>query len=594
MNMTDSSFLCLDLGSTNVRAMGVHIKNGRARQSAIKVCESSDTIFALKTAVDELESEIGKHFESAYVTGDFGFADSKLVSKTTRWAGEHKITASDIYKQISDAMTELQENQSVPLHIIPMRYDISSFKNIKTPINQTDNILSSIFHIISYARDDMKVAQNALRAAHIECSGFYDPAFLVGTDVRKNSSPAVLLDLGASFTTVSLWTSRGIVQIMKIPMGEAKITDAISDTLNISVDDAERIKRENFSAYPRDMDRFTVADARHELSRADVIDAGLPVLREILSLVSDNIAAFVEKNAPTDLYVYGGGANISEINDLLSDTFKMTVHNLGADAAVTAASNMVLRNNAGRAKRFAMRRERWANMFSFIPKIFKRKKRKNRQQYVPIMPSTLAFNMTSPATYQLFNSGNISVIHCDVMDGFYVDRITGSMEELKFIRSQTRAHLNVHLMTENPLIWAEQAATNGADTIIISTGVNGVRPALKRIREMGKRCGIALHPNAPLEILKPILREVDEILVMSVIPGAGGQKFMDDALYRISTLANTRRRYGLKFKISVDGGINADTAQKCWAAGADLLVAGSYLANAADFPLAVQSLLPKN
>lgn len=210
------------------------------------------------------------------------------------------------------------------------------------------------------------------------------------------------------------------------------------------------------------------------------------------------------------------------------------------------------------------------------------------------MPSTLAFNMTGPAAYKMFDSAGISMIHCDVMDGFYVDRITGGIEELKRIRSSTSAHLYVHLMTENPIVWADQAAAAGADTIVISTGTNGVRAALKHIRELGKRCGIALHPDAPLEILKPVLKEVDDVLIMSVAPGSGGQKFRTDAPYRISTLANTRRRYGLGFKIAVDGGINADTARWCWAAGADYLVAGSYLANADDFPLAVQSLLPRN
>ena len=81
---------------------------------------------------------------------------------------------------------------------------------------------------------------------------------------------------------------------------------------------------------------------------------------------------------------------------------------------------------------------------------------------------------------------------------------------------------------------------------------------------------------------------------MAVAPGAAGQEFDERALHKISVLAATRKKYGLKFNISVDGGINADTAQKCWAAGADYLVSGSYLARASDFPLAVQSLLKRN
>jgi len=103
----------------------------------------------------------------------------------------------------------------------------------------------------------------------------------------------------------------------------------------------------------------------------------------------------------------------------------------------------------------------------------------------------------------------------------------------------------------------------------------------------------ALHPNAKVSALNPVLRDVDEVLVMSIIPGAGGQTFMPDALRRIAYLAAARKRYNLKFKISVDGGINPETAKECWAAGADYLAVGSYLEKAADFPLAVQSLLRK-
>ena len=89
------------------------------------------------------------------------------------------------------------------------------------------------------------------------------------------------------------------------------------------------------------------------------------------------------------------------------------------------------------------------------------------------------------------------------------------------------------------------------------------------------------------------LRDVDEFLIMAVAPGAAGQKFDTNVLQKISALSTTRKKHGLKYIISVDGGINDITAQKCWAAGADFLVSGSYLASAPDFTMAVQSLLKK-
>lgn len=185
------------------------------------------------------------------------------------------------------------------------------------------------------------------------------------------------------------------------------------------------------------------------------------------------------------------------------------------------------------------------------------------------------------------------MIHVDIMDGFYVDRIAGSIEQIKFIRSHTNAHLHVHLMTEGPAIWAADAINAGADTIILSTNTSGVRAALRGIRSAGKRAGIALNPESSVSILKAVLRDIDEVMIMTVSPGASGQEFQPSCLHKISVLAATRKKYGLKFLISVDGGINDKTAQLCWDAGADLLVSGSYLSTAPDFPLAVQSLLKK-
>ena len=133
----------------------------------------------------------------------------------------------------------------------------------------------------------------------------------------------------------------------------------------------------------------------------------------------------------------------------------------------------------------------------------------------------------------------------------------------------------------------------GADTVIVSTNTSGVRNAVRNIRAAGRRVGIALNPESSVTILKDILREIDEVMVMSVTPGASGQQFIPGALHKISVLNATRKKFKLNFKISVDGGINDKTAALCWNAGADMLVCGSYLAHAHDFPLAVQSLLKK-
>ena len=185
------------------------------------------------------------------------------------------------------------------------------------------------------------------------------------------------------------------------------------------------------------------------------------------------------------------------------------------------------------------------------------------------------------------------MIHVDIMDGFYVDRVAGGIKELANIREKTKSHLHVHLMTESPVVWATDAIAAGAGTVIVSTNTSGVCAALRKIRESGRRAGIALNPESSVAILKPILRDVDEVMVMTVTPGAAGQEFNANCVKKIAILHAFRKKFDLKFKISVDGGINDTTAKLCWAAGADYLISGSYLAGSSDFPLAVQSLLPR-
>ena len=201
--------------------------------------------------------------------------------------------------------------------------------------------------------------------------------------------------------------------------------------------------------------------------------------------------------------------------------------------------------------------------------------------------------MNAPTTYTTFDAAGISMIHVDIMDGLYVNKMAGSIDMIRAIREKTNAHLHVHLMTESPNAWATDAIAAGADTVIVSTNTSGVRAAIRTIKTSGRRAGIALNPETPITILKTILRDLDEVMVMAVTPGAAGQEFSPACLHKISMLAATRKKYGLKFKISVDGGINDKTAKLCWDAGADLLVSGSYLARASDFPVAVQSLLKK-
>lgn len=589
MNLFDSAFLCLDIGTSGVRGIAHRVRSGNIDKSAVFTVDSFDTVFALKSVIDELEKQIGAHFDSAYITGNFGDSDFEMSVKSINWGSEHKINPSDIRSQISKISAP---DGFYPMHIIPLRYDTPSARNMFSPIGYIDRQLISAFGAIFYTQEKLDEIFSLLRRAHIQSDAFYDPQFLQNYVFRKKKQTTLFIDFGAQYTSASIWTDRGPVWHKKIQAGGTDITFDISEKLKIDFDDSERIKRNVASLVPKEMDRFTPADTEYEFSRADINDIILPHIVDTISVLKSECAQFFMKYRPCQIIITGGGAEIENISEFVENAFSLPVINLRADATVRALSDYVWQSESLHRQAYIDRRNKWENLTKKVSKIFK-KKPKVKKRFIPILPSTLCFDMKSPITYSLFKSGDISMIHVDIMDGFYVDNIAGSISELKYIRSHTDAHLHVHLMTESPAVWAADAIKAGADTIILSTNTSGVKAALRAIRASSRRAGIALNPDSSVQILKPILRDIDEVMIMSVKPGAAGQEFEESVLHKISILNATRKKYGLKYTISVDGGITPETAKKCWDAGADLLISGSYLANSADFPLAVQSLLKK-
>ena len=589
MNLFDSSFLCLDVGTYGVRGIAHRVRSARIDKSAFFAMDSYDTVFAIKSVVDELEKQIGTHFDSAYITGNFGVSKYEMCAKSTVWGGEHKISPTDVRNQIAQIVPA---DGFFQMHIVPLRYDAPQARNMVTPIGHVDRQLISAFGVIFYSRDGVDAVFEHLRGAHIQADALFDPQFVQNAIYRAEKQTTLFIDFGAQFTGASIWTDRGPVWHTKIQRGGTDITNAIVEKLNIDFDSADRIKRAVASLVPKEMDRFAPADRAYDFSRGDVNDVVLPILVDIIGQLKDQCLPSFTKYRPTKIILTGGGAEIEGLRDFIENAFAVMTEVLPVDATVRALSDYVWRGQGAQRQRYIARHDQWVRRTNWIGKIF-RKKQKKVQKFVPIMPSSLCFDMQRAETYSMFRAGGISMIHIDIMDGFYVDRIAGGIDELKNIRARTNAHLHVHLMTESPVVWAADAIAAGANTVILSTNTSGLKTAVRNVRAAGRRVGVALHPDSNVSLLKPILREIDEVMVMAVAPGAAGQAFDPAALHKISVLAGTRKKYGLQFTISVDGGINESTAQLCWDAGADLLVSGSYLARAADFPLAVQSLMKK-
>lgn len=184
-------------------------------------------------------------------------------------------------------------------------------------------------------------------------------------------------------------------------------------------------------------------------------------------------------------------------------------------------------------------------------------------------------------------------VHVDVMDGMFVPNITIGIPVVKSIRPTTALPLDVHLMIVEPGRYVEQFCDAGADLVTVhveSDTEEKLHDAIARIHAKGKRAGVVLKPKTPAETVLPFLNEVELVLVMTVEPGFGGQKFMPSALDKLRWLKAEKDRRGLKFLLEVDGGVDAATAPQCVAAGADVLVAGSAIFGAADPAAAVRAM----
>ena len=172
-----------------------------------------------------------------------------------------------------------------------------------------------------------------------------------------------------------------------------------------------------------------------------------------------------------------------------------------------------------------------------------------------------------------------TVIHVDVMDGHFVPPITMGPLVVEALAEQVHARdavLDVHLMIERPERYLHEFAAAGADGLTVHVEATPhVHRALQVIRDLGKRAGVTLNPGTPLEALRPLLPDVETVLVMSVNPGFGGQKFIPQSLTRIRTLRDWLDELGSAAELEVDGGVSPDNARALADAGATVLVAGS-------------------
>ena len=198
---------------------------------------------------------------------------------------------------------------------------------------------------------------------------------------------------------------------------------------------------------------------------------------------------------------------------------------------------------------------------------------------IKISPSILSANFSELGNeIKRLEQGGADMIHVDVMDGHFVPNLTIGPPIIKNLREKTKLPFDVHLMIDPVHKYIKDYADAGADIITIHPeATENLSESINHIKSFKKKVGVSLNPNTELNVVLDYLDKIDLILIMSVYPGFGGQKFMPETIKKIKDLDNIKKDKNLNFDIEVDGGINFSNAKKVLDAGANILVSGTTI-----------------
>lgn len=198
---------------------------------------------------------------------------------------------------------------------------------------------------------------------------------------------------------------------------------------------------------------------------------------------------------------------------------------------------------------------------------------------IKIAPSILSADyLNLQKDIELVEKAGAEYLHIDVMDGSFVPAISYGPAWVKSIKKISNLVLDTHLMIENPEKYIDTFAEAGSDIIGVHVeATNHIHRALQMIKNKNVKAEVVINPGTPVELIKPILYMVDQVLVMTVNPGFGGQKFIPETVNKIKELDKIRREHQFEFDIEIDGGVNNETVKDAYQAGANVAVAGSYV-----------------
>ena len=201
-----------------------------------------------------------------------------------------------------------------------------------------------------------------------------------------------------------------------------------------------------------------------------------------------------------------------------------------------------------------------------------------------ISPSVLSCDFANiQRDVEMINNSNADWFHVDVMDGVFVPNISFGFPVVSAIKKHATKPLDVHLMIANPDQYFQDFKNAGADILTVHyEACTHLHRTIQAIKQAGMKAGVALNPHTPVHLLEDVIEELDLVLIMSVNPGFGGQKFINNAVLKVEQTKNLIHKKGSHAIVEVDGGVNLETGKLLIEAGADALVAGSFVFNSPD------------
>jgi len=211
---------------------------------------------------------------------------------------------------------------------------------------------------------------------------------------------------------------------------------------------------------------------------------------------------------------------------------------------------------------------------------------------VIISPSVLSCDFANvQRDVEMINNSEADWFHIDVMDGVFVPNISFGFPVIQAIKKHAKKPMDVHIMIVNPDQFVEEFANVGTDILTVHyEACTHLHRTIQLIKSHGMKAGVALNPHTNISVLEDVINDLDLVLIMSVNPGFGGQKFIEHAVEKVSKLKKMIITSGSKALIEVDGGVNLDTGKRLVAAGADALVAGSFVFNSENPTTTIQAL----